>query len=144
MGNLYKNIRQRRIQLGLSQDDLANALGYKSRSTIAKIEAGENDLTQSKIEAFAKVLKTTPATLMGIDTDTYYLNPETAKLAQEAFEDPDTRILLSAKRTLSPQSMKAVIDMVKAMRRLEHPEDHPEDFADEIYPDDDQDTYRED
>lgn len=40
----------------ISQDELAKRLGYKSRSTIAKIESGENDLTQKKIAAFAKAL----------------------------------------------------------------------------------------
>ena len=62
---LYKRIKQRREELGMSQDELAKILGYKSRSTIAKIEKGENDITQSKIVAFAKALKTTPNYLMG-------------------------------------------------------------------------------
>lgn len=62
---LYQRIKNRREQLKMSQEELATALGYKSRSTIAKIEAGENDIPQSKIEAFAKALHTTPAHLMG-------------------------------------------------------------------------------
>ena len=65
MMELYENIKHRREELGLSQQDLADMLGYKSRSTIAKIEAGENDIPQSKIKAFAIALKTTPAILMG-------------------------------------------------------------------------------
>lgn len=65
MDTLYKRIRERREKLGLSQWELAQKIGYTSRSTIAKIEAGENDLTQSKIAAFAKALHTTPAYLMG-------------------------------------------------------------------------------
>lgn len=64
---LYDRIRQRRIELNLSQDELATKLGYKSRSTIAKIEAGANDIPQSKIVAFAHALNTTPAYLMGWD-----------------------------------------------------------------------------
>ena len=48
MMELYENIKHRREELGLSQQDLADMLGYKSRSTIAKIEAGENDIPQSK------------------------------------------------------------------------------------------------
>lgn len=63
--DLYKRIKQRREELGMSQDELAKKLGYKSRSTIAKIEKGENDITQSKITAFAKALNTTPRDLMG-------------------------------------------------------------------------------
>lgn len=62
---LYRNIKKRREQLGMSQDELAAKLGYKDRSTIAKIEQGINDITQSKIAAFAKALETTPQALMG-------------------------------------------------------------------------------
>lgn len=55
----------RRLQLDMSQEELAVKLGYKTRSSINKIESGRNDVTQSKIEAFAKALDTTPAYLMG-------------------------------------------------------------------------------
>jgi len=65
---LSKRIRARREELNLSQDELAKLLGYKSRSTIAKIESGENDLSQTKIEAFAKALQTTTSYLMGWDS----------------------------------------------------------------------------
>lgn len=42
----------------MSQQDLANAMGYKTRSTIAKIESGENDVSQKKLLRFAKELDT--------------------------------------------------------------------------------------
>ena len=66
---LYKRIRQRREELGLTQDELAKRMGYKSRSSINKIEMGENDIPQSKIVQFAKALETTPGDLMGWDTE---------------------------------------------------------------------------
>ena len=58
-------IRKLRESLGLSQDDLATLLNYKSRSSINKIELGERNLTQSKIKAIADALHTTPAYIMG-------------------------------------------------------------------------------
>lgn len=62
---LGQNIRHYREALGMSQEDLAKKLGYKDRSTIAKIESNVNDITQSKIIAIAEALQTTPAALMG-------------------------------------------------------------------------------
>ena len=50
---LYERIRKLRIQAGMSQDDLAHALGYKDRSMITKIESGKVDISQKKIIAFA-------------------------------------------------------------------------------------------
>lgn len=58
------NIRKRRFELGMSQQELADALGYKTRSTIAKIESGENDVTQKKLIRFAEVLDTTVEALV--------------------------------------------------------------------------------
>ena len=55
MLDLYKNIKERRLALKMSQDTLAELTGYKDRSSIAKIRD------------FAKALKTTPQELMGWD-----------------------------------------------------------------------------
>ena len=54
----------------MSQQDLADAMGYKSRSTIAKIESGENDVSQKKLQKFASVLDTTVAALISGSTYT--------------------------------------------------------------------------
>lgn len=65
MSEVGKNIAQRRKTLGMTQEELAKKMGYKSKSTINKIELGINDVVQSKIVKFAEVLETTPAVLMG-------------------------------------------------------------------------------
>lgn len=66
---LYTNIRKRRKELNLTQDELAALTGYSGKSMIAKIESGKVDIPQSKIVEFAKALKTTPAKLMGWESD---------------------------------------------------------------------------
>ena len=60
-----ERIKYRREQLGLSQDELARRLGYKSRSSINKIENDASGLPQSKIVAIANALQTTPSYIMG-------------------------------------------------------------------------------
>lgn len=74
---LGDRIRLRREELRMSQEELATRLGYKSRSTIAKIESGENDLTQSKIVAFAEALNTTARWLLDYDDSDTTLPPGT-------------------------------------------------------------------
>lgn len=49
----------------MSQDTLAKLTGYTDRSSITKIEKGQVDLQQSKIELFAKALGTTARELVG-------------------------------------------------------------------------------
>lgn len=72
--DLYLNIKKRREELGLSQEELAKETGYTSRTSIAKIESGKVDLPQSKIEIFAKALKTTPFYLMGWEKEREFRN----------------------------------------------------------------------
>ena len=57
IGNI---IRQRRIELGMTQEELAHKLGYKSKSSINKIEIGVNGISQSKIKDFAAALDCSP------------------------------------------------------------------------------------
>ena len=65
MADIGKRIKEQRELVGMTQEELANQLGYKNKSTIAKIENGTNDIIQSKVVEFANVLNTTVAHLMG-------------------------------------------------------------------------------
>lgn len=65
MSTIGSRIKCRREALKLSQDELAKRLGYKSRSSINKIELDQRNLTQSKIKAIADALGTTPDYIMG-------------------------------------------------------------------------------
>lgn len=54
-------IRNRREELGMTQDELAKRTGYKSRSSINKIEKCGNDLPRAKIRVFAQALGLSPS-----------------------------------------------------------------------------------
>lgn len=62
---INERIRNRRMELGMTQTALAEMLGYKSRTTIAKIEDGKIELSKSRIEAIAKALNVKVSYLMG-------------------------------------------------------------------------------
>ena len=65
MTTLGERIRSRRIELGLTQAELAAKVGYTNKSTIGKIENGNMDITQSKVVQLANALETTVAYVMG-------------------------------------------------------------------------------
>lgn len=52
-----QNIKQMREFKGWSQEQLARMMGYKSKSTINKIEKNINDVNQTTLDKFAKVFK---------------------------------------------------------------------------------------
>jgi len=73
---IYIRIKELRTAQGMTQQALAEYLGYKSRSSINKIEKGNVDIPRSKVEDFAAALRTTPAYLMG------WNESETARLKE--------------------------------------------------------------
>ena len=66
---IAERIRHRREQLELTQEELSEKLGYKSRSTISHIENGDVDISSQKMQALAKALDTTPAYLIGCEDE---------------------------------------------------------------------------
>lgn len=51
-----KKIRDRREEKGISQEEMAKAIGRYSRTTYTRIENGEVSLKASELEALAKIL----------------------------------------------------------------------------------------
>lgn len=91
MLQLYKNIKKRRLELNLSQDELAKKTGYTSRSSIAKIESGKVDLPQTKIKLFADALETTQADLMGWDDNSLKTEKESLTSITNILPLPKTK-----------------------------------------------------
>lgn len=117
---LYDNIKMLREKLGLSQEELAHRVGYKDRTSIAKIEAGKIDIPQSKIVAFAKALNTTPVDLMGWEANTgYYSDPEAAEYAEYARTNPNIRILFSASKDISKEQMEKAVEYIQFLKSKE-------------------------
>ena len=81
MSTVGNNILLLRKQLGWSQEELAKKMGYKTKSSINKIELGKNDIPQSKIIKFANVMGTTPAYLMGWKEEEK-ISPEEPQLSE--------------------------------------------------------------
>lgn len=109
------NLRKLREQAGYTQEELAVRTGI-SKSAISMYERGERFPSEQILEMFADFFNVDMNMLLGKQSkSTYYLDPETARLAQEAANDPDMRLLLDAKRDLSPEDMRVIIDMAKRL-----------------------------
>ena len=125
MNKLYENIKNKRNALGMTQQELAEKMGYTNRSSIAKIENGAVDLSQSKIIQFAKVLETTPSELMGeveytdVRTDghtpEYYDDATVQRVTEAMRNNPDSRIVFDAVSTMTPEDLTIIAKLVEKM-----------------------------
>ena len=101
MGLRIKGLRESKK---MSQSELAEIVGYKDKTAIAKVEAGKVDLPQSKISSFAKAL----------DTTTSYL------FSDEQIEKPTTIAAHFDGDEYTPEELdeiKAFAEFVKSKRK---------------------------
>ena len=103
---MYDRIRELRIKSGMSQDDLAKAMGYSDRSMITKIESGKVDISQKKILAFARVLNTTTGYLMGLSED------DSVNILHDQPLMPDEYRLINAWRGAEKDAQRFAMEML--------------------------------
>lgn len=65
--NIGDRIKSKRMEIGLSQEELASKVGYSSRSSVNKIEAGTRQPQADDLVKFAKALDTSVDYLVGND-----------------------------------------------------------------------------
>ena len=111
---LKENIKSKRLQRGLTLEDVAVHLGI-SRQTVQKYESGVvSNIPSDKIEKIAGLLNTTPAHLMGWDD-----NAEKEKPATEGDElSENQRILTEFVKTLTDDEAVKVYHIVRAALEL--------------------------
>lgn len=127
---LYTNIKNRRKELGITQEELAKKLGYKDRSSIAKIEAGKIDLTESKIMEIADILETTPQKLMGWNSLADSLSTMQADFVKTN-EDTITVEEYNFSRPISQKSLSELKKQLKEVKIVVKEEEESEE--DKIY-----------
>ena len=107
MGNIGDNIMRLRKERGLTQEELANRMGYKSKSTINKIELGINDIPQSKVVKFAEVLGVTPAEIMGW-VEIKKKNDTRSDIAVRLMKDEEFLSVVEIINKLNPEQLASI------------------------------------
>lgn len=117
----YSNLKAARISAGISQVEMANRLGV-AKSTYSMYESGKREPNIQTIRKIADILGVSVDYLTtGVENEGqhYYLNEETAKVAQEIFEHKELRMLFDAARDAKPEDLKLVHEMMLALKRKE-------------------------
>lgn len=112
--NLGNKVKTRREALGLSQEELAFKMGYKSRTSINKIENGR-EVSQKIIVKLAEALHTSPAYLMGWDEEIEKDPVGTAELHVEMIMDKDFVELFEDFKKLTKEEKQMVKKIVRGM-----------------------------
>lgn len=119
MIEIVNRIKSRRIELGMSYQDLAEKTGM-SKSTLQRYETGAiRSIPLDKLEDLANALQMDPAFLVGFPSaeENYYLDPEVAQMAQEMATRPEMQIMFDASRNLTKEDIEIVTALIEKMSK---------------------------
>ncbi|WP_124067417.1 helix-turn-helix transcriptional regulator [Clostridium sp. E02] len=118
--DLKERIKELCKNSNISMNQLEQELGF-GKGYISKL--GKSTPNTTKIQQLANRLGVSVDYLMTgnaeDDSEYYYTNEETRKIAQEVFENPDLRSLFHAAKDLPPERLKAHIDFIQSLKKQE-------------------------
>ena len=132
MTNYSNRIRELRRAKGMNQEQLAEQIGL-TKQAISQYERGVRKPSFEIIEALCDFFNVSSDYLLGKDDVTlrfvngediqrlenkngYYVDGETAQIAQEIFEDPDKRALFNAARDSRPEDLKMAAGLLERFK----------------------------
>jgi transcriptional regulator with XRE-family HTH domain len=102
--DIGEKIKARRLEIGMSQRELARKMGYSGNSTLNRIENGTVDVTQARVLQFAKALNCSVAYLMDWEED--------EKNTTDNLTDGE-KLLLSLFRQVPEDVQDVVLEMIQ-------------------------------
>lgn len=114
----YERLETLRKSRGISQGDLEKELIF-SNGSISKWK--KSVPTYDRLKKLADYFGVTVEFLRDGEErqDGYYINEETARIAQDIFENKELRLLYHDARDANPEDIKAVHDVLLALKRKE-------------------------
>ena len=113
-----KNLKRFLERADKNQTDLQKYMKVSS-STVSYWMNGIKMPRMDKIQSICNWLGIQKSDLLEEKAEGYYLDPETAKKAQELFDDPNMRILFDAARDARPEDLQKAADYLKAVKAME-------------------------
>lgn len=116
---MYERYCKLRDEKGYKDATVAR-LANIPKSTFTDWKSGRSVPKREKLIRIAECLGVSLDYLMtGTEptADGWYTNPETTRVAQEVFDDPETRMLFDAARNASPEAIRLAAEMLKTFKK---------------------------
>lgn len=108
-------------ETGMTQSELSEMLGL-SKSTVNKWIMKKAVPRMGLIEKMSSIFGVPKSFFLeesAEDKRTYYLDPESARLAQELHDNPEYKAMFDATKNLSPAAIKEVMNFIKYQKAKE-------------------------
>lgn len=113
----YEKYCKLRDSKNLKDANVAQATGI-GKSTFSDWKSGRSEPKNDKLQKIADFLGVSINYFTDDNTERpigYYLNKETAAMAQAMFDDPDMRALFDMKRNMPPERFSAHVNFMKEL-----------------------------
>lgn len=120
--SIYDTIKTLCDRKGIAVTALEKELGF-GRGAIGKMK--QSKPSAQRLQTLADYFGVSVDYLLGVQTsgqDGYYTDPETARVAQEIFENDELRALFDVQKDLSAEDLRAIHQMALALKRKERHE----------------------
>lgn len=115
----YDRIKTLCKQKGVTVTGTEKELGF-ARGSLCKVETNKPSMEKvQKLAEFFEVSVEYLTTGEEKENKEYYLNPETAELAQTLFENKDLRVLFDAAKDATPEDLQTTYNMLMALKKKE-------------------------
>lgn len=115
----YDRIKILCKQKGVTVTGTEKELGF-ARGSLCKVDTNKPSMEKvQKLAEFFGVSVEYLTTGEEKDEKGYYINPETAELAQTLFENRDLRVLFDAAKDATPEDLQTTYNMLMALKKKE-------------------------
>lgn len=118
---MYERFLELMQKKGVKFADVAKATGIHP-STFSDWKKGKSKPKTDKMQKIADYFGVSVDYLLGVPSsgqEGYYTDPETARVAQEIFENDELRALFDVQKDLSAEDLRAIHQMALALKRKE-------------------------
>lgn len=119
MSSLGERLKELRETSGKTQEEMGKLLNL-GRVAYTQYENDKRMPTLDTLKRLSEIFNVTTDYLLGKNSSSqYYLDPETARLAQEIHDNPHYKVLFDATKHLNPESIKEVMKFIDYQKSKE-------------------------
>lgn len=112
----YESFQRLCEERGVRPGTVSKATGV-STATLTSWKQGKYTPKPDKLQKIADYFGVPLETLMKTEKPAgYYINPETAQIAQQVYDDPDLRLLFEAARDVKPENVRLAAEMLRRFK----------------------------
>ena len=112
---MYEQFEKLLNEHGVKAADVAKATGIR-HSTFTDWKMGRTNPKIDKLKKIADYFGVTVDFLMNGQQNEYYINDETAEIAQQVFDDPNLRLLFDAAKGVRPENVRLAAEILLRMK----------------------------